>query len=159
MVFQRPERLAEILFDEDFFLYGEDIEWALRIKRTGWSFYHVSNVQIQHLGSASSNNLRIKLNQIIVSDWLVMKKLNGNLYVLSLFFLLVFNKSIDYILVYLAKFRSKISQLEFNSSISEIKNTKGLIVKYSLLILLKKSFSFEKAFLINLYDDVYQKNK
>jgi GT2 family glycosyltransferase len=159
LVFQKPKIMAEIFFDEDFFLYGEDIEWALRIKRTGWLFYHISNVQIQHLGSASSNNLRIKLNQITVSDWLVMKKLNGNLYVMSLFCLLIFNKSIDFILVYFAKFRSKISQLELNSSISEIKNTKGLIVKYGLLILFKKSFSFEKAFLINLYDDVYQKNK
>jgi len=40
-------------FDEDFFLYGEEVDWALRIRKLGYSLGYNSNVVIKHIGGAS----------------------------------------------------------------------------------------------------------
>lgn len=49
-----PNRLEEALFDDSFFMYGEDIELGWRfVGRDGW-FSHVPGVWVRHEGSASS---------------------------------------------------------------------------------------------------------
>lgn len=51
-------RLAAIddvgLLDERFFMYGEDLDWAYRIKAHGWRARYYPRVQILHLKGASS---------------------------------------------------------------------------------------------------------
>jgi GT2 family glycosyltransferase len=42
------------LLDEDFFLYGEDLDWAYRIKAHGWKIYYVPQVEVRHWKRASS---------------------------------------------------------------------------------------------------------
>ena len=41
-------------FDEDFFMYGEDIDWCYRIKNAGWKIYYLPLVEIIHYGGESS---------------------------------------------------------------------------------------------------------
>src|SRR5690554_426690 len=50
----------KLLFDDDFFLYGEDVEWANRIQKSGFKFYFDSNVSIKHIGSYSSDDALLK---------------------------------------------------------------------------------------------------
>jgi len=66
-----------LFFDKDFFLYGEDIEWAIRCKKKGWRFYYFSNVNIRHIGSASSESFLKKNLQVLLSDWLFLAKRKG----------------------------------------------------------------------------------
>lgn len=40
--------------DEDFFMYGEDVEFCLRTKKAGWQVWHNPKTSIVHLGGASS---------------------------------------------------------------------------------------------------------
>ncbi len=42
------------LLDEAFFLYGEDLDWAYRIKARGWKVYYYSQVEVRHWKRASS---------------------------------------------------------------------------------------------------------
>jgi N-acetylglucosaminyl-diphospho-decaprenol L-rhamnosyltransferase len=42
------------LLDEAFFMYGEDLDWALRIKRAGWKVLYNGTVSVFHLKRASS---------------------------------------------------------------------------------------------------------
>lgn len=42
------------LLDEAFFMYGEDLDLALRIKRQGWQVYYYPGVQVLHYKRASS---------------------------------------------------------------------------------------------------------
>ena len=42
------------LLDEAFFMYGEDLDWALRIKRAGWKVLYNGTVSVYHLKRASS---------------------------------------------------------------------------------------------------------
>ena len=36
------------LFDEDFFMYGEDLDWCYRIQQAGWRIYYTPETQIIH---------------------------------------------------------------------------------------------------------------
>lgn len=42
------------LLDEAFFMYGEDLDWAYRIKERGWKIYYVPAVQVRHWKRVSS---------------------------------------------------------------------------------------------------------
>lgn len=43
------------LLDEAFFLYGEDLDWAMRIKKTGWKVVYNPRVVVLHRKASSSN--------------------------------------------------------------------------------------------------------
>lgn len=42
------------LLDEIFWMYGEDLDWAYRIKQRGWKVYYYPRVVVQHVKRASS---------------------------------------------------------------------------------------------------------
>ncbi len=43
------------LLDEIFWMYGEDLDWAYRIKQCGWKVYYYPQVVVQHVKRASSS--------------------------------------------------------------------------------------------------------
>jgi len=42
------------LLDESFFMYGEDLDWAYRIKQAGWKVYYYPGVEVLHYKGESS---------------------------------------------------------------------------------------------------------
>lgn len=51
----RGEAIQEAgLMDESFFMYGEDLDWAYRIKETGWRIYYNPAVTVLHVKKAST---------------------------------------------------------------------------------------------------------
>lgn len=53
MIAQRHVILAIGGFDEDFFLYGEDEDLCLRIRKTGWEIGFINEAVVMHLGGQS----------------------------------------------------------------------------------------------------------
>lgn len=49
------------LLDESFFMYGEDLDWAYRIKKHGWSVHYYPAAQVLHLKGASSSRQSYRL--------------------------------------------------------------------------------------------------
>ncbi len=47
-------------FDDDYFMYGEDLDWCWRIKQAGWKVYYYPRAEIIHYGGESA--LRSSLN-------------------------------------------------------------------------------------------------
>jgi len=45
------------MYDEDFFFYFEETEWCVRMNKNGWDVLLVPNIQIKHVGGASTNAL------------------------------------------------------------------------------------------------------
>jgi N-acetylglucosaminyl-diphospho-decaprenol L-rhamnosyltransferase len=43
------------LLDESFFMYGEDLDWAKRIKDAGWEVWYNGQVEITHVKEAASS--------------------------------------------------------------------------------------------------------
>ena len=51
----RREAVEQVgLLDETFFMYGEDLDWAFRIKEKGWKVYYNPAVAVLHHKGASS---------------------------------------------------------------------------------------------------------
>ncbi len=46
------------LLDETFFMYGEDLDWAYRIKQAGWKVYYHPGVTVLHVKRAASRQSR-----------------------------------------------------------------------------------------------------
>ena len=41
------------LFDEDFFMYGEETDWCYRFRRAGWRVVFLPEAEVTHVGGAS----------------------------------------------------------------------------------------------------------
>ena len=51
----RREAIEDVgLMDETFFMYGEDLDWAYRIKDAGWKIYYNPAVTVLHVKKAST---------------------------------------------------------------------------------------------------------
>jgi GT2 family glycosyltransferase len=55
----RREAIRRVgLFDETFFMYGEDLDWAYRIKQAGWKVMYNPRVMVLHVKRAASRQSR-----------------------------------------------------------------------------------------------------
>ncbi|TAK30651.1 MAG: glycosyltransferase [Chloroflexota bacterium] len=51
----RREAFADVgPLDEQFFIYCEEVDWCIRIKRAGWSIYCVPDAEVVHFGAQST---------------------------------------------------------------------------------------------------------
>lgn len=58
----RREVIDEVgVLDEDFFMYGEDVDWCYRIQQAGWVNYYYPKTHIIHFKRASSRNKPYKI--------------------------------------------------------------------------------------------------
>ncbi|MBC7250646.1 MAG: glycosyltransferase family 2 protein [Anaerolineae bacterium] len=63
----RREAIAQVgLLDEGFRIYVEEIDWCMRIKRSGWQVYCVPGAQVIHHEAQSTRQVR---PQMIVALW------------------------------------------------------------------------------------------
>ncbi|MBE0688745.1 MAG: glycosyltransferase family 2 protein, partial [Anaerolineae bacterium] len=54
------------MFDEQFFMYCEEIDWAWRIKSAGWRVLCVPEAHVTHLGGQSTGQVR---PQSVINLW------------------------------------------------------------------------------------------
>jgi len=50
-------------FDEDYFMYGEDLDWCYRIKQAGWQVYYQPRAEIIHYGGESALRSRVDVRR------------------------------------------------------------------------------------------------
>lgn len=62
-------------WDEDFFMYGEDIEYCYRVKQAGWKVYYYSKVvTIHYKGQSSKKVSNFSLYHFHKAMWIFYKK-------------------------------------------------------------------------------------
>ncbi|HEY52112.1 MAG TPA: glycosyltransferase family 2 protein [Caldilineae bacterium] len=62
MLVRREAIIGAGLLDEAFFMHGEDLDWAFRIKQQGWKIWYYPAVQVlHHKGAASRGNPRVRI--------------------------------------------------------------------------------------------------
>lgn len=67
-------------FDEDFFMYGEDIDWCYRIKAAGWQIHYAPVTRIVHFKGESTRRSRIDRDRAFYGAMhlFVEKRLKGH---------------------------------------------------------------------------------
>jgi len=60
MMVRRTVADAVGFLDEDYFMYGEDIDWAYRIKQAGWRIMYTPITTVRHVKRASSRQDRAR---------------------------------------------------------------------------------------------------
>jgi len=69
------------MLDEDFFMYGEDVDWCYRIKQAGWVNYYCPLTQIIHYKGAGNRRRSSKIvYEFHRAMWLFHKKHYWNKY-------------------------------------------------------------------------------
>ncbi len=58
MMLKRDVLLQTGLFDEDFLIYCEEVDWAWRIRNAGWNILCVPQAHVTHLGGQSTSQVR-----------------------------------------------------------------------------------------------------
>ncbi len=58
MMLRREAIEATGLFDEGFFIYCEEVDWAWRIRKQGWRILCVPRAHVTHLGGVSTSQVR-----------------------------------------------------------------------------------------------------
>jgi len=58
MMVRREAIIRVGLLDETFFMYGEDLDWAYRIKAAGWEIWYNADVTVLHVKEAASKKSR-----------------------------------------------------------------------------------------------------
>lgn len=140
-----------LFFDEDFFLYGEDMEWCWRAAKNGLKFYHWHERELIHIGSASSNSQKQKVQQVMASDWLYLRKTRGFFYAFFTMTTVWKNQLLDSLLHFFAKMRGKSFSEDELTQKKYRKWTNENLKRFYFPILFRKKQSGERNFTINCY--------
>jgi GT2 family glycosyltransferase len=71
----RCEAIAQAgLLDEEFFMYGEDLDWAKRIKDAGWEVWYNGQVEILHVKEAASRQSSKSRIDFHEASWIFYEK-------------------------------------------------------------------------------------
>lgn len=74
-----PQRWPEVLYDEAFFMYGEDAELGFRLRRRGGRMVRVDQTLVDHEGSASSGlGSEFYESRMVAAHWLLARRLAGS---------------------------------------------------------------------------------
>jgi GT2 family glycosyltransferase len=61
-ILTRPEVLAQVgLLDEGYFMYAEEVDWCLRVRRAGWAIWQEPRARVTHVGGASTGQQRARM--------------------------------------------------------------------------------------------------
>jgi N-acetylglucosaminyl-diphospho-decaprenol L-rhamnosyltransferase len=74
MLLRREAVLQVGLLDEGFFMYGEDLDWAKRIKDAGWEVWYNGQVEITHVKAAASRQSPKSRIDFYEAMWLFYRK-------------------------------------------------------------------------------------
>lgn len=74
MQVRREAILAAGLLDERFFMYGEDLDWAKRIKDAGWEVWYNGTMEITHVKEAASSQSSKSRIDFYEAMWLFYQK-------------------------------------------------------------------------------------
>ena len=74
MQVRREAILDAGLLDERFFMYGEDLDWAKRVKDAGWEVWYNGSVEITHVKEAASSQSAKSRIDFYEAMWLFYQK-------------------------------------------------------------------------------------
>ncbi len=69
-----------LYFDEDIFMYSDEVEWCYRLKQLGYRHFFTADYTIYHVNSGSSVTNEWRYGQIFLSELIYFYKVKGKFY-------------------------------------------------------------------------------
>jgi GT2 family glycosyltransferase len=123
--------------DEDFFMYGEDTEWSLRLLKQGFKHFFTPNASVIHAEGGSFKIKTSKWVQISVSEWLFIMKYYGKFVYFFVALLNLTGLQLDNFFIKRA--------IKKNSDVPDLELIEDYEMRKQVIVLLKKYF-FEILF-------------
>ena len=61
-ILTRPEVVAQVgALDDGYFMYAEEVDWCMRVRRAGWAIWQVPSARVTHVGGAATSQLRARM--------------------------------------------------------------------------------------------------
>jgi GT2 family glycosyltransferase len=131
----------QLYFDEDIFMYSDEVEWCLRLNKLGYKHYFSAQHCIFHINSGSSTSFSgWRAGQITLSEWLYFMKIEGKMKFTFMTLLILFNHFLDSLFTLKSKVLGKTPESE-KSARETRKMELELIRKYFFKIL----FNYKKT--------------
>ncbi len=95
----RRSAIEEVgFFDERYFFFFEETDWALRLKKAGWKVYHVPSARIYHFqGQSIGHDIRSRI-EFYRSRYQFLRKWNSYSHSLLLFSIIFFRLILNWVL-------------------------------------------------------------
>lgn len=96
----RREAIAQVgVLDEDYFMYGEDLDWCYRMRKHGWRVVYAPQAEIVHLrnrsGAAKWGDSRMAAHRL--AEQLFYRKSYGKVTAAAFRFMLMFTSLVRYV--------------------------------------------------------------
>jgi GT2 family glycosyltransferase len=88
-------RKDNLYFDEDIFMYSDEVEWCYRLSQNGYSHHFSPIATVLHLNGGSSTFSEWRHGQVTLSEWMCFMKMKGKLYFMLCIVLILFNHLLD----------------------------------------------------------------
>lgn len=106
-------RKENAYFDEDIFMYSDEVDWCYRLNQMGYSHYFTTCSTLLHWNGGSSINFsEWRYGQIIISNWLCIMKMYGKFYYLMCMLVFWANFFTDELFYWKNKIVSNISETD-----------------------------------------------
>lgn len=142
-------RKENAYFDEDIFMYSDEVDWCFRLKQMGYNHYFTTCSTLLHWNGGSSTNFsEWRYGQIIISNWLCIMKIYGKFYYLMCMIIFWINFFTDESFYWKNKIVSSISDIDNEQRFYRILDAK-IFSRYFFTILFtyKKTLSSRGSFL------------
>lgn len=101
------------LMNENYFMYGEDMEWCLRARKAGWEVAVLPEIEvIHHHGKSTVQNLPHVLKQNVINNCNIIKNLYGRGQAKMAYIIYMIGMLLRTILTYFQKRQKALSYLE-----------------------------------------------
>lgn len=99
----RKKAMDEVgIFDERYFFFFEETDWAYRMRSAGWKIYHVPSAMIYHLqGQSIGRNVRSRI-EYYRSRYHFFKKWKGRPYTIAIYIVIILRLMANWSLTTLA---------------------------------------------------------
>ena len=102
-----------LYFDEDIFMYSDEVEWCHRLMKKGYKHFFTTKTTILHWNGGSSTSFsEWRHGQVLISSWLHFIKTKGKFYYLVCMLVYILNMGLDQIFYFKNKLRKKLNQEE-----------------------------------------------
>jgi GT2 family glycosyltransferase len=106
-------REENLYFDEDIFMYSDEVEWCYRLMKKGYKHYFTAKTTILHWNGGSSTSFsEWRHGQIIISSWLNLIKTKGKFYFLACMIIFLLNMLLDRLFFFKNKIFGRIKDEE-----------------------------------------------